>query len=162
MVQEKRIRVLIAKPGLDGHDKGAIILSSRLRDAGMEVIYTGLRRTADQIVTSAIHEDVDVIGLSILSGAHISISERVIRKMSEEGIADKLLLVGGVAYDSEPAASPDAGDLLASDVGTSGRTRSPAIEKKVLWAPLPGTEVAVESIAKAWAREPSPVVLSAR
>lgn len=101
MVQEKRIRVLIAKPGLDGHDKGAIILSSRLRDAGMEVIYTGLRRTADQIVTSAIHEDVDVIGLSILSGAHISISERVIRKMNEEGIADKLLLVGGVIPDED-------------------------------------------------------------
>lgn len=101
MVQEKRIRILIAKPGLDGHDKGAIILSSRLRDAGMEVIYTGLRRTADQIVTSAIHEDVDVIGLSILSGAHISISERVIRKMNEEGIADKLLLVGGVIPDED-------------------------------------------------------------
>ena len=101
MAQEKRIRVLIAKPGLDGHDKGAIILSSRLRDAGMEVIYTGLRRTADQIVTSAIQEDVDVIGLSILSGAHISISERVIRKMKEEGIGDKLLLVGGVIPDED-------------------------------------------------------------
>jgi methylmalonyl-CoA mutase C-terminal domain/subunit len=101
MAQEKRIRVLIAKPGLDGHDKGAIILSSRLRDAGMEVIYTGLRRTADQIVTSAIQEDVDVIGLSILSGAHISISERVIRKMNEEGIAEKLLLVGGVIPDED-------------------------------------------------------------
>lgn len=101
MVQGKRIRVLIAKPGLDGHDKGAIILSSRLRDAGMEVIYTGLRRTADQIVTSAIQEDVDVIGLSILSGAHISISERVIRKMNEEGIGDKLLLVGGVIPDED-------------------------------------------------------------
>ncbi len=101
MDQEKRIRVLIAKPGLDGHDKGAIILSSRLRDAGMEVIYTGLRRTADQIVTSAIQEDVDIIGLSILSGAHISISERVIRKMNEGGIADKLLLVGGVIPDED-------------------------------------------------------------
>ena len=101
MVQEKKIRVLIAKPGLDGHDKGAIILSSLLRDAGMEVIYTGLRRTADQIVQSAIQEDVDVIGLSILSGAHMSISERVLRTMKEAGIEDKVVVVGGVIPDED-------------------------------------------------------------
>jgi methylmalonyl-CoA mutase C-terminal domain/subunit len=101
MVQEKKIRVLIAKPGLDGHDKGAIILSSQLRDAGMEVIYTGLRRTADQIVQSAIQEDVDVIGLSILSGAHMSISDRILRKMKEAGIEDKVVVVGGVIPDED-------------------------------------------------------------
>jgi methylmalonyl-CoA mutase C-terminal domain/subunit len=101
MVQEKKIRVLIAKPGLDGHDKGAIILSSQLRDAGMEVIYTGLRRTADQIVQSAIQEDVDVIGLSILSGAHMSISDRILRKMKEAWIEDKVVVVGGVIPDED-------------------------------------------------------------
>lgn len=101
MVQEKKIRVLIAKPGLDGHDKGAIILSSQLRDAGMEVIYTGLRRTADQIIQSAIQEDVDIIGLSILSGAHMSIAERVLRKMKETGIEDKVVVVGGVIPDED-------------------------------------------------------------
>jgi len=101
MVQEKKIRVLIAKPGLDGHDKGAIILSSQLRDAGMEVIYTGLRRTADQIVQSAIQEDVDVIGLSILSGAHMSISGRVLSKMQSAGIGEKVVVVGGVIPDDD-------------------------------------------------------------
>ncbi len=101
MIREKKIRVLIAKPGLDGHDKGAIILSSQLRDAGMEVIYTGLRRTADQIVQSAIQEDVDVIGLSILSGAHMSISGRVLSKMQSAGIGEKVVVVGGVIPDDD-------------------------------------------------------------
>jgi methylmalonyl-CoA mutase C-terminal domain/subunit len=131
MTQGKRIRVLIAKPGLDGHDKGAIILSSRLRDAGMEVIYTGLRRTADQIVNSAIQEDVDVIGLSILSGAHLSISERVLRKMKEERIGDKLLLVGGVIPDEDISRLNEMGVAAVFTQNSSYQEIIEFIEKSV-------------------------------
>jgi methylmalonyl-CoA mutase C-terminal domain/subunit len=131
MAQGKRIRVLIAKPGLDGHDKGAIILSSRLRDAGMEVIYTGLRRTADQIVNSAIQEDVDVIGLSILSGAHLSISERVLRKMKEERIGDKLLLVGGVIPDEDISRLKEMGVAAVFTQNSSYQEIIEFIEKSV-------------------------------
>jgi methylmalonyl-CoA mutase, C-terminal domain len=90
------IRVLVAKPGLDGHDMGAKVVVRALRDAGMEAIYTGLRQSVDQIVRAAVQEDVDVIGLSILSGAHLGLTEKMARRMKEEGIADKLLVVGGV------------------------------------------------------------------
>jgi len=101
MNQERKIKVLVAKPGLDGHDKGALVLCSRLRDAGMEVIYTGLRRTVDQIVNAAVQEDVDVIGLSVLSGAHLFLAEKLMNKMKEEGISDKVVLVGGVIPDND-------------------------------------------------------------
>jgi methylmalonyl-CoA mutase C-terminal domain/subunit len=90
------IRVLVAKPGLDGHDMGAKVVVRALRDAGMEAIYTGLRQSVDQIVLAAVQEDVDVIGLSVLSGAHLGLTEKMARRMKEEGIADKLLVVGGV------------------------------------------------------------------
>jgi len=90
------IRVLVAKPGLDGHDMGAKVVVQALRDAGMEAIYTGLRQSVDQIVRAAVQEDVDVIGLSVLSGAHLGLTEKMARRMKEEGIADKLLVVGGV------------------------------------------------------------------
>jgi methylmalonyl-CoA mutase, C-terminal domain len=90
------IRVLVAKPGLDGHDMGAKVVVRALRDAGMEAIYTGLRQSVDQIVRAAVQEDVDVIGLSVLSGAHLGLTEKMARRMKEEGIADKLLVVGGV------------------------------------------------------------------
>jgi methylmalonyl-CoA mutase C-terminal domain/subunit len=90
------IRVLVAKPGLDGHDMGAKVVVRALRDAGMEAIYTGLRQSVDQIVRAAVQEDVDVIGLSILSGAHLGLTEKMAKRMKEEGIADKLLVVGGV------------------------------------------------------------------
>jgi len=93
---EKRIRILVAKPGLDGHDRGAKVVAQALRDAGMEVIYTGLHQTVDQIVSTAIQEDVDVIGLSIMSGAHLPICEKLMKKMKEEGIEDVLVVVGGV------------------------------------------------------------------
>jgi len=99
MNQERMIRVLIAKVGLDGHDKGAILLSSRLMNAGMEVIYTGLRRSANQVINAAIQEDVDVIGVSILSGAHISVAQKILQKMKEEEIEDILLVMGGVIPD---------------------------------------------------------------
>jgi methylmalonyl-CoA mutase C-terminal domain/subunit len=92
---EKKIRVLVAKPGLDGHDRGAKIIARALRDAGMEVIYTGLRQTPEQIVSAALQEDVDVIGLSVLSGAHLGLTEKVINKLREQNASDKMVLVGG-------------------------------------------------------------------
>jgi len=93
---EKRIRILVAKPGLDGHDRGAKVVAQALRDAGMEVIYTGLHQTIDQIINTAIQEDVDVIGLSIMSGAHLPICEKLVKKMQEKKIEDMILVVGGV------------------------------------------------------------------
>lgn len=92
----KRIRILVAKPGLDGHDRGAKVVAQALRDAGMEVIYTGLHQTVDQIVNTAIQEDVDVIGLSIMSGAHLPICQKLMKKMKEKGMEDVLVVVGGV------------------------------------------------------------------
>ena len=96
MKTKNKIRVLIAKPGLDGHDKGAKIVALALRDAGMEVIYSGLHQTLDQIIQTAIQETVDVIGLSIMSGAHLPISEKLINMMKEQGLDDVNLTVGGV------------------------------------------------------------------
>ena len=93
---EKRIRILVAKPGLDGHDRGAKVIAQALRDGGMEVIYTGLHQTIDQIINTAIQEDVDVIGLSIMSGAHLPICEKLVKKMKEKEIEDIMLVVGGV------------------------------------------------------------------
>jgi len=92
----KKIRILIAKPGLDGHDRGAKVVAHALMEAGMEVIYTGLHQTVDQIVSTALQEDVDVIGLSIMSGAHIPITEKLVKKAREAGIDDKMIVVGGV------------------------------------------------------------------
>ena len=96
METKNKIRVLIAKPGLDGHDKGAKIVALALRDAGMEVIYSGLHQTLDQIMQTATQEAVDVIGLSIMSGAHLPISEKLIAMMKEQGLFDVNLTVGGV------------------------------------------------------------------
>lgn len=96
MSSRRPIRVLIAKPGLDGHDKGAKIVARGLKDAGMEVIYTGIRQTVDSIVRTAIQESIDVIGLSILSGTHLSICEELMEKMAKEDIEDKIVLVGGI------------------------------------------------------------------
>ena len=92
-------RVVIAKPGLDGHDRGARVIARALRDAGMEVIYTGLRQTPEQIVGAALQEDADVIGLSILSGAHMHICPRVVELLKEKGMHDVLVVVGGIIPD---------------------------------------------------------------
>jgi methylmalonyl-CoA mutase C-terminal domain/subunit len=94
-MSDKPARVLIAKPGLDGHDRGAKVVAHALMNAGFEVIYTGLHQTIDQIVRVAVDEDVDVIGLSILSGAHIPISEKLMKQLSDEGAKDILVVVGG-------------------------------------------------------------------
>ena len=95
-MSDKKIRVLIAKPGLDGHDRGAKIIARALRDAGMEVIYTGLRQTPEQIVAAAIQEDVDAIGLSILSGAHNVLFPEIMRMLKEEGAEDIVVVAGGI------------------------------------------------------------------
>lgn len=96
MDADRPIRVLIAKPGLDGHDRGAKVVALALRDAGMEVIYTGLHRTVDEIVAAAIQEDVDVIGLSILSGAHLPIAEKMIGKLREAGCSTPVIVGGNI------------------------------------------------------------------
>ncbi len=101
---EKHLRVLVAKPGLDGHDRGAKIVARALRDAGMEVIYTGLRQTPEQIANAALQEDVDAVGISILSGAHNTIVPRIAELMRSQGLEDVLLIVGGIipSEDIEP------------------------------------------------------------
>jgi len=98
-----KIRVVIAKPGLDGHDRGAKVIARALRDAGMEVIYTGLRQTPEQIVSATLQEDADVIGLSILSGAHMHICPRVVELLKEKGLDDVLIVIGGIIPDIDIA-----------------------------------------------------------
>src|SRR5579862_1983210 len=98
---ERKIRVLVAKPGLDGHDRGAKVIARALRDAGMEVIYTGLRQTPEMIVEAALQEDVDVIGLSILSGAHMALTPRVIELMKKNDMNDVKLILGGIIPDED-------------------------------------------------------------
>jgi len=98
---ERRIRVLIGKAGLDGHDRGAKVVAAALRDAGMEVIYTGLRKTPEVIVEAALQEDVDAVGISILSGAHMTIFPRVLALMKERGLADVLLFGGGIIPEKD-------------------------------------------------------------
>ncbi len=96
MAGERKIRVLVAKPGLDGHDRGAKVVARALRDAGMEVIYTGLHQTPEQVAEAALQEDVDVVGLSILSGAHLTLAPRIKKLLQERGMGQVLLLVGGI------------------------------------------------------------------
>lgn len=104
-----RIRVLVAKPGLDGHDRGAKIIARAFRDAGFEVIYTGLRQTPEQVVTAALQEDVDVIGLSVLSGAHMTLCPRIMELMKKEKLDDVLVLVGGIIPDQDISKLKDLG-----------------------------------------------------
>lgn len=98
---EQTIRVLIAKPGLDGHDRGAKVIARALRDAGMEVVYTGLRQTPEMIAEAALQEDVDVVGLSILSGAHMALVPRIREVMNNQGLDDIPLLIGGIIPDDD-------------------------------------------------------------
>ena len=105
----RKIRVVIAKPGLDGHDRGAKVIARALRDAGMEVIYTGLRQTPEQIVAAALQEDADAIGLSILSGAHMHICPRVMELLRAKGLSDVLVVVGGIIPDVDVPKLREAG-----------------------------------------------------
>ena len=125
MNEEKKIRVLVAKPGLDGHERGAWVLAYGLRDAGFEVIYTGLRQTPEQIATAAIQEDVSVVGLSILSGAHLSLTKDTIKQIESQGRKDMMFLVGGVI----PAGDiPKLEEMGVARVFTSGSSVSEIAE----------------------------------
>src|SRR3989337_1652227 len=115
----KKIRVIIAKPGLDGHDRGAKVIARALRDAGMEVIYTGLRQTPEQIVAAALQEDADVIGLSILSGAHNSICPRLMELLREKGLDDVLVILGGIIPDADLPGLKAVGVAAVFRPGTS-------------------------------------------
>ncbi len=101
MMASRKIRVLVAKPGLDGHDRGAKVVARALRDAGFEVIYTGIRQTPEAIAEAALQEDVDVVGLSILSGAHMALVPKIMRLLKEKGMDDVLVLVGGIIPDED-------------------------------------------------------------
>jgi len=114
-----KIRVLVAKPGLDGHDRGAKVIARALRDAGMEVIYTGLRQTPEMIAEAALQEDVDVVGLSILSGAHMALVPRVLELMRAAGLADVPVFVGGIIPDDDLAALRQMGVSGVFGPGTS-------------------------------------------
>jgi methylmalonyl-CoA mutase C-terminal domain/subunit len=115
---DEKIRVLIAKPGLDGHDRGAKVIARALRDAGMEVIYTGLRQTPDMVVEAALQEDVHVIGLSILSGAHMALVPRVIELLHAEGLDEVLVVVGGIIPDDDVPVLLDMGVSAVFGPGT--------------------------------------------
>ena len=122
---ERKIRVLVAKPGLDGHDRGAKVIARALRDAGMEVIYTGLRQTPEQVVSAAIQEDVDVIAMSILSGAHNHLFPRVMDLLKEKKIDDVLVVGGGVIPDEDIPGLKAAG---IAEVFTPGTPTTATIE----------------------------------
>ena len=130
----QKIRVVIAKPGLDGHDRGAKVIARALRDAGMEVIYTGLRQTPEQIVSAALQEDADVIGLSILSGAHMHICPRVMELLQEHGLTDVIVVIGGIIPDVDVARLNEMGihgiflpgtpmQQIVDYIGANARTR---------------------------------------
>ena len=122
---EKRVRVLVAKPGLDGHDRGAKVVARALRDAGFEVIYTGLRQTPEQIAEAALQEDVNVIAMSILSGAHPHLFPKVVNLVKSKGMDDVLIIGGGVIPDSDIPALKEAG---VSEVFTPGTTTGAIVE----------------------------------
>lgn len=124
-MSEKKIRVLIAKPGLDGHDRGAKVVARALRDAGFEVIYTGLRQTPEQIVEAAISEDVDAVGLSLLSGAHNYLFPRVIELLREKGAGDILVFGGGVIPEEDIPGLKQAG---VAEVFTPGTPTSETVD----------------------------------
>ena len=115
---EKRIRVIVAKPGLDGHDRGAKVVARALRDAGFEVIYTGLRQTPEQIVEAALSEDVNVVALSLLSGAHNTLFPKIVNLLKEKGMGDVLVVGGGVIPDADIPGLKEAGVAAVFTPGT--------------------------------------------
>ncbi len=116
---ERKIRVLVAKPGLDGHDRGAKVIARALRDAGMEVIYTGLRQTPEMIAAAALQEDVDAVGISILSGAHNTLCPRIVQLLRDEGMDDCLVLVGGIVPKEDIPRLKEQGVAEVFTPGTS-------------------------------------------
>ena len=138
MSAERKIRILIASPGLDGHDRGAKVVARALRDAGMEVIYLGIHRTVEEIVKSAIQEDVDFIGLSMLSGAHIILTEQILKKMKEEKIDDIPLIVGGTIPKKDVEILKEMGVGLVFPTQTRLNTMMAAIKEYRLLLSLNG------------------------
>lgn len=118
-MSDRPLKVLIAKPGLDGHDRGAKVLARGLRDEGFEVVYTGLRQTPEMVATAALQEDVDVVGLSILSGAHMTLVPRITKLLVDQGMADVLVTVGGIIPDDDVAALKAAGVAAVFGPGTT-------------------------------------------
>jgi len=116
---DRPIKVLIAKPGLDGHDRGAKVLARGLRDEGFEVVYTGLRQTPEMVVTAALQEDVDVVGLSILSGAHLTLLPKITRLLREAGLDDVLVTAGGIIPDDDVPTLREAGVAAVFGPGTT-------------------------------------------
>jgi len=132
---EKKIRVLIAKPGLDGHDRGAKVIARALRDAGMEVIYTGLRQTPEMIASAAAQEDVDVIGLSVLSGAHNTICPRLRELLRAKGMTDVLVLIGGIIPEADIPGLKQAGVAEVFLPGTSTQSIVDFIRQRLAATP---------------------------
>src|SRR5436190_24224873 len=122
---DKKIRVVVAKPGLDGHDRGAKIIARALRDAGMEVIYTGLHQTPEQIVATVVQEDADAIGLSVLSGAHMTLVPRVLELLREQGVDDVIITVGGTIPADDV---PELKELGVAEVFTPGASTDEIVE----------------------------------
>jgi methylmalonyl-CoA mutase, C-terminal domain len=129
--QSKRIRVLVAKPGLDGHDRGAKVVARALRDAGMEVVYTGIRQTPQMIADAALQEDVDVIGLSSLSGAHMSLFTRVMEELNRRGLSDLVVVAGGIIPDEDQEALRKIGVQAVFGPGSSTQDMASFIVAKV-------------------------------
>ena len=127
----ERLRILIAKPGLDGHDRGAKVVARALRDAGMEVIYTGLRQTPEMIVESALQEDVDAIGLSILSGAHMTLVPRVLQGLQEAGLGHVKVFVGGIIPDEDAVALKELGVAAVFGPGASTQVIAETIRREL-------------------------------
>ena len=128
---EKKIRVLVAKPGLDGHDRGAKVVARALRDAGMEVIYTGLRQTPEMIAEAALQEDVDVVGLSILSGAHNALTPRIMEVLQAKGLGDVKVFLGGIIPDEDVPSLKAMGVTGVFGPGTSMQAIVTAIRESV-------------------------------
>lgn len=131
-MDERKIRVLVAKPGLDGHDRGAKVIARALRDAGMEVIYTGLRQTPEMIVEAALQEDVDLIGLSILSGAHMAVTPRIISLLNENDMGDVPVFLGGIIPSDDVDVLKDMGVAAVFGPGTSTEEIVTCIRETVL------------------------------
>ena len=131
MAEEGTIRVLVAKPGLDGHDRGAKVVARALRDAGMEVIYTGIRQTPEMIVEAAVQEDVNVVGLSILSGAHMELFPPILEGLKEKGMAEVLVIAGGIIPDEDISALQQIGIKAVFGPGTPTNEIAELIEKEL-------------------------------
>ena len=131
MSSDRKIRVLVAKPGLDGHDRGARVVAYGLRDAGFEVIYTGLRQSPEQIATAAVQEDVDVIGLSVLSGAHLALTRKVIETLEGLGGADIPILIGGLIPEGDKPALREMGVAEVFTAGTPISSIASFIESRI-------------------------------